>query len=153
MLMNKRGATGIIFIIMIVVIALVIIFLLYSFIKSSELEKTQLSFNCISDVNIQIISACLKNNILNIEIKNQGDSILGNFFLIKFDYNDGSEEGIPTPCIYSILPYETKKIQIAIPKEKTIIKAKIIPRIEDQAFLCNQFAPEINEIKECEDGE
>jgi len=128
-----------------------------NYIRTSPLDKTQLSLNCIQDVNIQVLDACYNINselaTLNIKVKNKRELILGDFFLILITYQNGETEKIPTPLNTFVKGYETKTIQAFKSEEinlfSEIEKIKVIPQIEGQNYLCDQSAPEVESVKLC----
>ena len=145
--MKKRGSQTLtaFLLIMIAVIAVVSI---YAIIKNRNVENVQTKFNCIKDIKIEILNACYENNLLKIEIKNKESIILGDFFLIALYFKNQTSETIPTPYHTYIMPYETKTI--IVPRHNDLQKIKVIPRIENQNYLCSEFAPEFENINECE---
>lgn len=145
--MKKRGLSNIIITIFLVVIALILVVSLNSIMKKQDIEKSQLMLNCIQDIDVKILNACYKNNLLNIQVKNRKDIILGDFFLIQMIF-DNESKIIPTAYKTSVMPYQTKTI--TIPYYEGLKKIKVIPRIESQNFLCMENAIEFSPIGECE---
>ena len=81
-------------------------------------------------------------------MKNKKDIILGDFFLVILYFENGISEEIPTPYNTRVMPYETKTITIMYYEGTE--KIKVVPRIEEQSYLCREVAPEFGDIKECE---
>ena len=148
--MEKRGSQTLteFLLIIVAVIAIISISLI---IKNRNIEDLQVRFNCIKDIKIEILNTCYEGNLLKIEIKNKDDVILGDFFLISLYFNDQTSETIPTPYNTYIMPYEIKTI--IIPYYEGVEKIRVIPRIENQNYLCPEFAPEYENINECKKDE
>ena len=148
---EKRGLSNIIVTVLFVLLVIAAAGILYSVIKKyvagSNLEQGKASINCISDVKIEILNACYQGNLFKITIKNKGSLILGDFFLIDLFYLNGTSEIIPTPYNTFINPYQTKTV--IVPYHENLEKIMVIPKIENQAYLCYQNAPEFKSIKEC----
>jgi len=153
--LSKKGLSNIVATILLILISIIAIVLVGSYIKNflrnKQIEQSQLNLNCIQDVEIEILEACYNENLFKITVKNKKDIILGDFFLIIFYYSDGENEIIPTPYLTYIMPYETKIINV--PYKKPTDKIIVVPRIEEQSFLCMNNAPEYSNIKECWAGE
>ena len=145
--MNTKGIAEILIIGFFILITVLIIFLVKPLLKNKGLEESQSLINCIQDVEIEIVNACYQNNLLKIKISNKKSIILGDFFLVVMTYSNGEEEPIPTPYHTYVYPYETKDIFVAF--ETLPEKIKVIPRIEKQAYLCKNEAPEFKNINSC----
>lgn len=148
--MKKKGLSGIIANVLLVLLTISLIsvvgFFAIKFAKQDPFEK-QSSFNCVTNANIMILSACYEGNLLKINVKNNREIMLGDFFLVEVSYIDSRVEEIPTPYHTYVKGYETK--QIVIPYLAEISKIKVIPKIEAQAYLCSNNAPVFEGIKEC----
>ncbi len=144
--MEKRGSQTLTAFLLIIIAVIAIIYI-YSIIKNRNIENLQVKFNCIKDIKIEILNACYENNLLKIEIKNKDDIILGDFFLVTLYFNNQTSKTIPTPYHTYIMPYETKTI--IVPYHEGLEKIRVIPRIENQNYLCSEFAPEYKNIMEC----
>ncbi len=145
---DKEGISSIMTTIFLIVLATVSIISFYQIIKDYNVERVQMKFNCIKDVNVEILDACHEDNTLKIKMKNNEDIILGDFFLVVLYFDDGTSEEIPTAYNTFIMPYETKII--VIPYYEGIIKMKVVPRIEEESYLCREVAPDFKNIEECE---
>jgi len=148
--MEKRG-TQTLTTFLLIIVAVIAITSIILIIKNRNIEELQVKFNCIKDIKIEILNTCYEGNLLKIEIKNKDDIILGDFFLISLYFNNQTSETIPTPYNTYIMPYETKTI--TIPYYKGLEKIRVIPRIENENYLCSELAPEYENINECEEDE
>jgi len=150
--LNKKAISNVVVAVLLIFIAVLSVLFLSTFIKdylrNEQFEETQLSLNCVQDVEIEILGACYDEDLFKITIKNKRDIILGDFFLIVFYYADGESETIPTPYLTYIMPYETNTL--IVPYKKSTDKIIVVPKIEEQSFLCFNSAPEFSNIKECE---
>lgn len=148
---NKKGLSNIVAMLFLVLVALLAIAVFWVVVKNLLQEKTDKiahgSFNCIKDVDIDILDACYKNNLLKITIKNKRELILGDFFLVTFTYTDGTKETAPTPPHTYLQGYETKTI--IVPYIQDTQEIRVIPKIENQVYLCYESAPEYKNIREC----
>ena len=149
---NKKGLSQVIAITIIILLSLFAVAILWTATKTIidryNVGQTQEFLNCIQGANIQILDACQQNNLLKITIKNKRELILGDFFLVDITFNNGSVQRIPTPYHTYIGAYKTEPIYI--PYKLEIAKIKVIPKIEEQAYLCPNEAPEYKGIiSEC----
>ncbi len=147
--MQKKGSQFLT-VFLLIIIAIATISGIYFIIENQDLEDAQTKFNCVKDVKIEILNACYENNLLKIKTKNKEDIILGDFFLVLLDFNNGTSEKIPTPYNTYIMPYETKTI--IIPYYEGLNTIRLIPRIEKQNYLCLESAPEFKNITECKEN-
>jgi hypothetical protein len=144
---DKKGVTQIITIVLLILLAIVTVISINAIIKNNRSEEIQTRVNCISDVKIKILNVCYERNLLNIEIRNEDDIILGDFFLIDLFFNNKTLLTIPTPYNTYIDSYETKTI--IVPYYNDLQKIRVIPKIEGQNYLCSGKAPEYKDIEEC----
>jgi len=149
--LDSRGLSQVVSTVLIILISIMAIGMLtvfvFNVIKQQNIEEAQTALNCITDVDVKILSACYTGNLLKIKIKNEKDIILGDFFLIDIFYFDREKETIPTPYYTIVNAYESR--DLIVPYLSPIEKIKVIPRIESTAFLCYDNAPEYSNIKEC----
>jgi hypothetical protein len=146
--MEKRGVSKIMTTVLLVVIAIILVFSIYPIVRDYSAGKLQIKFNCIQDADIDILNACYEDNLLKIEVKNKNDIILGDFFLVILYFETGISEEVPTPYNTYVMPYETKIITMVYYEGTE--KIKVVPRIEEQSYLCREAAPEFEDIEECE---
>lgn len=146
---SKKGASQIMVIVLLIVLAAISVLSISSIIKNQNVEKIQTKFNCISDVKIEILDACYTDNLFNITIKNKHSVILGDFFLVRLFFDTKNSNTIPSPPEIYIGPYETKTFIFPHGEDlSSLNKIQVIPKIEDQSYLCMENAPEFI-IKEC----
>jgi len=146
--MKKNLVTTVLFILVIVILAGILWESVRTIIKNTELEKQEELLNCVQEVKLEILDVCYEGNLLKMKLKNKKDTILGDFFLIQMTYEDGNVETIPTAYHTYLNAYETK--QIIVPYYEGVVKIKVIPKIENQVYLCVESAPEFENIGECE---
>ena len=150
--MDKRGISDVISAVLLILLVIAAIgtlaFYITNFLKNDALEKEQLYFNCIKDVEIELLDVCYRGNILDIKIKNKKSVFLGDFFLVEVGFGNGSVQNIPTAYNTRVAPYETKIV--SMPYYSGTTKIKVIPQIESHSILCYESAPEFLNITACE---
>jgi len=149
---EKRGlsnvVTTVLFILLIVILAGGLWIGISKVIKNTALEEQEEILNCVQDVKLEILDVCYSGNLLKMKLKNKKSVILGDFFLVQMTYEDGNMETIPTAYHTYLQGYEVK--EIIVPYYEGVVKIKIVPKIEKQAYLCVESAPEFSGIGECE---
>jgi hypothetical protein len=153
MVMRKKGVSQLVGNVLLILVALAAIgalsVIINNVVKDDSLSDSQKGLNCLQGVEIELLSVCYENNLLNIEVKNKRELTLGDFFLIDITFQNGSKLEIPTPYNTFVDGYETKTISMIYYDDTKDIQ--VIPQIESQAFPCREQAPIYKNVLECED--
>ncbi len=147
-MMEKRGVSTIITVVLLILISITAISVVYIVVKGviiNSKENVEQEVTCLTEVDLEIISSCYQVNlanpgsgeILKFTVSNKNNVNYGpDFFLLRVKRTEENFVEIPTSSNSELKAMETNEFFITVDRANKIGEAVFIPKLEENGKEC-----------------